>query len=335
MAIFHSASRIQFGAPVSAPNDLRPTEALFVQGKVPPGHPFALTWTYSRGVVGYHVFRSQSVRHIRDRSMHHLWQGHYRESITHFVIGDPDIDTIIDDYKLRGAQFMFYWVLAQDEHGNLGVIKDFQVRMADDFARSRRHFALDYEPQIIHEMPRTQPVPTANLSSSDPRARPLSAPTAPLNQPRTVGSPTVPLTPAAPRGNVQPAVGPPANIHVAPARTAPARSLRQVYFVSYTAPTTFEIQSDGVAADHYQIYVGPSIPAEAELADAMWDGNLLPGNPMRCYTLPGAVKGFVDKFSPPGQQTYLAIFALRQDGSRSQPNVVIPPTPPAPMAELT
>lgn len=335
MAIFHSASRIQFGAPVPAPNDLRPTEALFTQGKVPPGHPFALTWAYNRGVVGYHVFRSQSVRHIRDRSMHHLWQGHYRESITHFVIGDPDIDTIIDDYKLRGAQFMFYWVLGQDSHGNLSIIKDLQVRMADDFARSRRHLVLDYEPQVIHTIPKTQPVPTLTPGSADPRARPASVPTAPMGQAR-VGSPTVPLTPAPQsHANVQPAVGPPANVQVQPVQSAPARQMRQVYFVSYTAPTTFEIQTNGIQMDHFQVYVGPEIPPAAEIADAMWDGNLLPGNPMRCYTLPGNVEGFVDHFSPGGQTTYLAIFGLRPDGTRSQPTVLIPPTPPARLAELT
>ena len=111
--------------------------------------------------------------------------------------------------------------------------------------------------------------------------------------------------------------------------------MRQVYFVTYTAPTMFEFQAGAVAMDHYQVYVGSQIPPTAELADAMWDGHLLPGNPMRCYTLPGNVGGFVDKFSPAGQLTYLAVFGLRQDGQRSQPSVLIPPAAPALMVELT
>ena len=330
MAIFHSTSRIQFGSPVPAPNDLRPTEANFVQGKVPPGGTFALTWAFDRSVVGYHVFRSQSVRHIRDRSMHHLWQGHYRESITHFVIGDSDIDTVIDDYKLRGATFMFYWVLSQDSYGNLAEIKDLQVRPTDDFAKARRHRVLDYEPQVIHELPPTTPLPPpqANVSPTAPQQQPTHRPTSGVSDGTQKGGQLGPGV------NIQP-LSQPSHAVVQPAARAPSRELRQVYFVTYQAPGTFEITKDQLPIDHYQVYVGPEIPPSADLADAMWDGNLLPGNPMRCYTLPGNVEGFVDKYSAPGQTVYLAVFALRQDGTRTQPTVMIPPAPPAMVAELT
>jgi hypothetical protein len=67
----------------------------------------------------------------------------------------------------------------------------------------------------------------------------------------------------------------------------------------------------------------------------MWEGTLMPGNPMRCYNLPGQVDSFRDTFSPAGQDTYMAVFAVMPDGSRTQPTILIPPTPPAAMVDLS
>ena len=120
-----------------------------------------------------------------------------------------------------------------------------------------------------------------------------------------------------------------------PAQPAPLRPLRQVFFITFTAPAVFQIQKEGPPAQSYQIFLGPQIPPSAEIADALWDGTMLPGNPMRCYTLPSNVEGFRDASSPAGQTAYLAIFAIHPDGSRSQPALLIPHTPPAALADLT
>ena len=336
MAIFHSARRIQFGPPLAAPNDLRPREALFVRGNAPKGFPFCVTWTYDKGAVGYHLFRSQSIRHIRDRSMHSLWSGSYGESVAHFVIGEK-VDTVIDNYRLQGANLMFYWVLSQDSAGNLRPVENLQVRMADDFARARKHIVLEFVPSAPQPPSFSSPPPP-----SAPVEEPMT-PTVPIN-PRDIAPSSPRMVPTIPTENAswhhgapspRPAPRPPTNAIIQPPRRAPQKVLRQVYFVTYQAPGLFQISKEGQAADQYQIFIGPQIPPTADLADAMWDGTLMAGNPMRCYTLPGHVDGFRDVFSKEGETTYMAVFAIMADGSRSQPSILIPTTPPASLAELT
>lgn len=328
MAIFYSANRIQFGKPLPPPADGRPPGALFVQGRVPKGYPFCLTWNYETGAVGYHIFRSQSVSHIRPRSMPNLWRGSYGDSMTHFVIGEA-VDTVIDDYHLRESTSMFYWVLAQSVSGELHPVENLQVRMADDFARARQHILLTRGRQLSHSAAPSTPPPARSVNDTPRLARhndgapepmvPTVEDDRPFHNPAASSTPRRPSPPSRP----QPAT---------PPQATPAR---QVFFITFTTPGLFQVRPPAEPVDHYLIYVGPQLPPNAQLADAMWDGNLLPGNPMRRYTLPGHVEGWTDKHHPPNQTVYMAVFATLQSGQRIQPEIVIPPTPPAMLAELT
>jgi hypothetical protein len=252
-------------------------------------------WSVRGEIAGYHLFRSLSVRSLRAGSINRLWDGSYASSVSHFVIGDVNIDTIIDEYPDSGASLVFYWLLVQDGVGNLTVVDHLRVRPADSMTRARNHVTLTPRRRVI-EIP------------LDPAIH-HAAPTSPQHY------------------------SVPDNAVVESATPAPAS--RDVHFLRYEAPQTFAFETDGTTVEAYEVYLGPEIPESETVIDAMWDGHLPPGNSLERYTLPGVVEGFADKRSPAGQTTFLAVFAVYPDGTRAQPRVTIPTRPPKAIAELT
>jgi hypothetical protein len=304
MSIFDKSNTISFGPQMPHPGEHRPEEAMFKDRRVPRGECFGLSWSRDTRAIGYHIFRSLSVRHVRDRSMHSLWGGTYADAVQHFTVG-PEVDKIVDNYDLRGADMMYYWVLSQDRDGVLREVERLQTHIADEPFRRQQH--------VLLEDARTREVREHN-AAADAAARAPSAPSPPQASPAAAAPPVAAHRPA-------------------PAPILPQRPLRPVTFIPYKAPQIFQIlERDG--SQQYELYVGPQMPP-AEISDAMWDGALMPGNPMRCYHLPGNLEGFGDRIHAPGEDVFLCLFGVREDGSRFQPGLGIPASPPSIFAELT
>ncbi|MSP92361.1 MAG: hypothetical protein EXR79_11250 [Myxococcales bacterium] len=134
-------SPAQFGRPMPPPASARPTRAQFVTGRVPAGSPFCLWWPPCPGAVGFHVFRSAVVRRLGARRIAQLWAGGLADAVQHFVVGEQ-VGVVLDDFEVRGATVMGYWVLAQRADGTLAPVSDLQVGPPDSRLRGRRHVVL-------------------------------------------------------------------------------------------------------------------------------------------------------------------------------------------------
>jgi hypothetical protein len=297
MSIFEARMTVAFGPALPMPTQDRPAEAVFMRGNVPDGVPFGLTWVRDGRAAGYRILRSQSVSHVRAGSMASLWSGTYGDAVTHFSVG-PDVDAVVDRYKLRGAGFMFYWVLSQDKDGTLREAQGLKVHIADHVFQGRRHLALE-------EAPRYEEVAVPSAGGPSPGSAPATA--------ENLRPPPRPLAQPAP---------------------AVVRALRQVMYIPYTPPLTLQILPSAAPVVSYELYVGGAM-ATQDQGDAMWDGAFMAGNPLRRYNLPGNIEGFTDRFNPAGRQAYMALFALHPDGSRSQPDVGVPSEPPSMCVDLT
>lgn len=306
MSIFEATRTISFGPQMPEPGPYRPEEALFSERRIPRDTAFGLSWARDTRALGYHIFRSMSVRHVRDRSMHSLWSATYGDAVQHFTVG-PEVSRVVDNYDLRGATMMYYWVLSQDNDGVLRQVEQLRTHIADEQFCTLQHLLLEDErTRVLREQ--------SQALAQPPQPAQAHAPSAQAPAPQA----------AAPRASapVQ-----------APAPAPVPRALRPVTFIPYQAPEIFQIlETEGVQS--YEVYIGNQMP-DAALSDAMWDGSLMPGNPMRSYRLPGNLEGFGDRVSPPGSQAFLCIFAVQADGSRKQPALGIPPSPPGFFAELT
>ena len=141
MNIFSSPDRIFFGPKIDNPNiyGFHPREARFIRGNSTGA--YEITWPSRQGVVGYHIFRSQSVNHIKSDYMRRFHEGSYKDAIKHFIIGE-NCNIVIDEYKLFGANMMFYWVVAQDSYSHLKVVDDVAVNAAGPMSKHTPHFLL-------------------------------------------------------------------------------------------------------------------------------------------------------------------------------------------------
>ena len=284
MPIFRDDSAICIGAALPAPVGSRPYEAEFTLGQSPPGRPFALTWTPDYDAVGYHVFRSEAVSRIRDRSINNLWRGAFRGDVLHFAVGHADVDTIIDDYQCRGANALFYWVLVLDRAGGLRVVRNLSVRPADEYARQAR-------PVVLH--------PGGVATDHDEYEDEYEDD----DEEEIEDEPTP--TPAQWR-----------EVEVASAK------LRQVAFSSYTAPAVLRIVGDGRPVKHYSVYLGTEQPGPVA-ADAMWDDEHHADNDMARWQVPPDHEFIGDQHNPEGSIGHCAVMLVGTDGSVAQARVAL------------
>lgn len=282
MSTFRTEHAVRFGSRLAPPVGARPREAEFVAGRTTAGEAFCLRWWPDPDAVGYHIFRSQSVSQIRERSMDRLWQGHYRDEVMHFIIGDDEVGLVVDDYRVRGASMMFYWVLVQDRAGGLRVLRGLTVCTATDDVLAEPHFLL---------------APSGGGWQD-------GAPEDDEDEPIEVDA-------------IEDAPEDPAMVTAVPrAREVEVQrpQLRQVAWARYRPPATLRIVHDGGPVHHFSVYIGPD-RARDEAADALWDDDHFEDNPMARYDLPAGHTCFTDRLHPAGTECYVAVMVVRPDGT--------------------
>ena len=96
----------------------------------------------------------------------------------------------------------------------------------------------------------------------------------------------------------------------------------------------FQIVPVGAAVDHYNVYIGPSLP-DPRHCDPLWDEQLLGETGLTGFVLPGSIDTFEDKKSPEGASVFVTVFAALTDGKIVQCQLGIPDGRPPQVVQLT
>lgn len=129
---------------------------------------------------------------------------------------------------------------------------------------------------------------------------------------------------------------------VSPSSTSPAVAVaapvpepsvvRPVDFIPYEAPAIFQILSNLKDIDHYNVYIGTSLP-QPQHCDPLWDEKLLGETGLTGYMLPGNIDTFEDSSTAAGGKL-VTVFAVSSDGRVEPCQLGIPADRPPQLVQL-